>query len=110
MGVHIGTLAVFMPALKGRASTELRAMLWACGHGEDWPRAIAAVPKTRAIRRAEAGLPASFYAACLFLPAGPVFARADPLGGPDGPPRGLPQRRAFAAAPHPPASRGGRAP
>ncbi|HEX9463470.1 MAG TPA: helicase-related protein [Alphaproteobacteria bacterium] len=110
LGVHIGTLAVFMPALKGRASTELRAMLWACGHGEDWPRAIAAVPKTRAIRRAEAGLPASFYAACLFLPAGPIFARADRLEGLDGRLRGLAKRGPFAATPDLAASVGAEAP
>ena len=99
LGVHIGSVAVFMPALKGHPGTDLRAMLWACRHGGDLAQAVAAVPKTRALRRADTILPPGFYAACLFMPVGPIYARADRLEGLAGRLRGLAKRGPFAATP-----------
>jgi ATP-dependent RNA helicase SUPV3L1/SUV3 len=97
LGVHIGTVGVFLPALKARATLALRALLWALAHGAEPGRAAAAVPHQRSVARSGASLPAEFYAACLYLPAGPIYARADQLEGLAGRLRGLAKRGPFAA-------------
>jgi len=97
LGVHIGQAAVYMPALRAQDSTHLRAVLWACANGRDPAEAVAAIPRQRSVRRREAKLPAAFYNACLYLPAGPVVARADRLEGLAGRLRGLAKRGPFAA-------------
>jgi ATP-dependent RNA helicase SUPV3L1/SUV3 len=97
LGVHIGTIGVFLPALRSRESTQLRALLWACARGEDPQRALAAVPRERGVARSATALPAEFYAVCLYLPAGPIYARVDRLDGLAGRLRGLAKRGPFAA-------------
>ena len=99
LGVHIGSIAVFVPALKGRDSAKLRALLWACAQGHDFARSLAAVPSHSSVRRNDASLPAGFYAACSFLPAGPLYVRVDRLEGLAGRLRGLARRGPFAATP-----------
>lgn len=99
LGVHVGSVGVFLPALRSRDTTKLRALLWACAHGEDPACAAAAVPQGRSVRRDSAPLPAGFYAACLYLPVGPIYARVDQLDGLAGRLRGLAKRGPFAATP-----------
>src|SRR6185437_10666042 len=66
LGLHIGTVGVFLPALRSHESAQLRALLWAVARGQDPARAVAAVPRQRSVARAAAALPADFYAACLY--------------------------------------------
>jgi ATP-dependent RNA helicase SUPV3L1/SUV3 len=99
LGVHIGAMSVFLPAFKSRETMPLRALLWACAHGEDPARALAALPERRSVSRAGAPLPAGFYAACLYVPVGQLYARADRLEGLAGRLRGLAKRGPFAATP-----------
>jgi ATP-dependent RNA helicase SUPV3L1/SUV3 len=97
LGVHIGQVAIFVPALRAQDSTMLRALLWACANGREPAEIRAAVPRRRSIRRNDAPLPTGFYNACLYLPAGPVVARADRLEGLAGRLRGLAKMGPFAA-------------
>ena len=99
LGVHLGIHAVYLPALKPRGAASLRALLWACAAGRDIAACVAAAPAARAIPRAGASLPASFYAACYYVPAGALYVRADRLEGLAGRLRGLARRGPFAATP-----------
>jgi ATP-dependent RNA helicase SUPV3L1/SUV3 len=97
LGVHIGALSVFVPALKAPHTRRLRALLWACANNVDPAAALAAIPEHGAVRRDQARLPAGFYAACFFIGVGPVYVRADRLEGLEGRLRGLARRGPFAA-------------
>jgi ATP-dependent RNA helicase SUPV3L1/SUV3 len=97
LGVHIGQMAVYLPVLRGRDSTVLRALLWACAHAHDAAACVRAIPQSRSVPRREARLPAGFYGACQYLPVGPVLARVDRLEGLAGRLRGLAKRGPFAA-------------
>lgn len=97
LGVYLGHVAIYLPALRGPESTMLRALLWACAQGRDPAEICTAVPRQRSIRRDDASLPTGFYNACSYLPAGPIVARADRLEGLAGRLRGLAKMGPFAA-------------
>ncbi len=99
LGVHIGTVAIFMPALKHPATRELRALLWACAHNQDPATVLKQIPQQRGVSRRDARLPASFYAACLYVPVGPIYTRVDRLEGLTARLRGLARLGPFAATP-----------
>jgi ATP-dependent RNA helicase SUPV3L1/SUV3 len=99
LGVHLGAIAVFMPALKRRESISPRAVLWACSHGVDVATASAAIPHSRSVPRAKTTLPSGFYYACHYASAGPLYVRVDRLEGLAGRLRGLARRGPFAATP-----------
>ena len=96
-GVHIGQAAVHLPALRGRASLALRALLWACARGQDPAAVGAALPHGRSVPANAVTLPAEFMAACSYLPAGPLYVRVDRLEGLATRLRGLAKRGPFAA-------------
>ncbi len=73
-GVRVGTFGAFIPALKDHASTKLRALLWSIHRGTE-PH----VPPTGRVSLPRGTLPAELMAACLYLPAGPLYVRADRL-------------------------------
>ena len=73
-GVVVGTSCLYVPALKDQASVALRALLWSVHRAE-----AGAPPPNGRISVANEGQPAGLMAACLFLPAGPVYVRADRL-------------------------------
>jgi ATP-dependent RNA helicase SUPV3L1/SUV3 len=73
-GVHVGVRAAYVPALKDHESTKLRALLWSVHRGVPGsppPPGMLSVPRGEA--------PPGLMAACLYLPAGPLFVRADRL-------------------------------
>ncbi len=74
-GVHIGDIAVFMPGLRGAASVELRALLWAVHAGKPVPAPFG-VPLS--LPR-QPDLPPGLMAACGYLAAGRLYVRADRL-------------------------------
>jgi ATP-dependent RNA helicase SUPV3L1/SUV3 len=73
-GVRVGTYGAFVPALKDHASVRLRALLWAVQRGVE-----PAVPPTGRISLPRGTHPPELMAACLYLPAGPLYVRADRL-------------------------------
>jgi len=73
-GVVVGTNCLYVPALKDQTSVALRALLWAVHRGQ-----AGSPPPNGRISVANEGQPAGLMAACLFLPAGPVYVRADRL-------------------------------
>ncbi len=75
LGVNLGRLAVFLPALLRPEPMRLRARLFAVQHGqrpEPGPDGAPSVPND--LTRAQA-----FYLACGYLPAGPRCVRLDRL-------------------------------
>jgi ATP-dependent RNA helicase SUPV3L1/SUV3 len=98
LGVTVGRLALFLPALQRPEAARLRARLFAvrCGRpAETGPDGAPSVPS-------DPRQPSAFYLACGYLPAGPRAVRLDRLeraaallsrlarGGPVVPPRDLP--------------------
>jgi ATP-dependent RNA helicase SUPV3L1/SUV3 len=98
LGVTVGRLSVFLPALLKPESMRLRARLWAVRHGlaaATGPDGAPSVPN-------DLGRPLAFYLACGYLPLGPRAVRLDRLeraaallsrlsrAGPFVPPRELP--------------------
>ena len=73
-GVHVGVRAAYVPALKDHATTKLRALLWSVHRA-----AQGAPPPPGKLSVARDQQPAGLMAACLYLPAGPLFVRADRL-------------------------------
>ena len=73
-GVHVGEAAIYMPAMRSDAAARLRALLWAVKAGQA-PPAIA--PGRLSVPR-DGQAPAPM-AACGYLPAGPLYVRADRL-------------------------------
>lgn len=73
-GVRLAAFGAYVPALKDHAGTKLRALLWSIWRGQPVPQfAEGRVGVPRAGQAPEA------MAACLYLPAGPAFVRADRL-------------------------------
>ena len=74
LGVLIGEAALFLPALKDARRTALRALLWSIHVGRHRPPP----PPLISFPRPPDGDDA-FLAACLYLPTGPFYVRADRL-------------------------------
>ncbi len=75
LGVVVGRLALFVPALQRPEAARLRARLFAVRHGrpvETGPDGAPSVPS-------EPSWPAAFYLACGYLPVGPRAVRLDRL-------------------------------
>lgn len=73
-GARIAPFGAFVPALKDHGSTKLRALLWSVWRGQPAPvLGDGRVSVPRDIGPEEA------LAACLYLPAGPLYVRADRL-------------------------------
>ena len=73
LGVTVGRLAVFVPALQDRDAVRLRARLYAVGHDQpasEPPDGAPSVPN-------DAARPPAFYLACGYLPLGPRAVRLD---------------------------------
>jgi ATP-dependent RNA helicase SUPV3L1/SUV3 len=98
LGVVVGRLVLFVPALQRPEAARLRARLFAVRHRrpvETGPDGAPSVPN-------EPSWPAAFYLACGYLPVGPRAVRLDRLeraaallsrlsrAGPFAPPRDLP--------------------
>lgn len=73
-GARVSSFGAFVPALKDHASTKLRALLWSVWRGQP-PLAF---PEGRVGLPRDAG-PEDALAAALYLPAGPLYVRADRL-------------------------------
>jgi ATP-dependent RNA helicase SUPV3L1/SUV3 len=73
-GVRIAPFGAFVPALRDHGSTKLRALLWSVWRGQPAP----AFPEGRISLPRDIGSDEAL-AACLYLPAGPSFVRADRL-------------------------------
>ncbi|MBI3451408.1 MAG: disulfide oxidoreductase [Rhodospirillales bacterium] len=95
LGVVIGETAAFLPALKNHASVALRALLWSVFHGRR--EVFASGPRLSLAR--DPALPPALLAACFFLPAGPLYVRADRLEKFARTVRMLAQRGPFAPTP-----------
>jgi ATP-dependent RNA helicase SUPV3L1/SUV3 len=74
LGISLGRLAVFLPALDTRDVVALRGLLWAV-HRRAGPVPVLSGPSAAMDPR----LPATFNAACGYLPAGRWAVRADRL-------------------------------
>jgi ATP-dependent RNA helicase SUPV3L1/SUV3 len=75
LGVNLGRLAVFLPALQKPESSRLRARLFGVRHGhrlDGGPDGAPSVPNDLA-------RPLGFYLACGYLPVGPRAVRLDRL-------------------------------
>ena len=75
LGVTVGRLSLFLPALLRPEASRLRARLFAVRQGrpaESGPDGAPSVPS-------DARRPAAFYLACGYLPAGPRAVRLDRL-------------------------------
>jgi ATP-dependent RNA helicase SUPV3L1/SUV3 len=75
LGVNVGRLAVFLPALQRADAMRLRARLFAVRHGlppEVGPEGIPSAPNDLA-------RPPDFFLACGYFPAGPRVVRLDRL-------------------------------
>jgi ATP-dependent RNA helicase SUPV3L1/SUV3 len=73
-GVRLAAFGAFVPALKDHGSTKLRALLWSIRRGRPAPSfAEGRVSLPRDVGSEDA------LAACLYLPAGPLYVRADRL-------------------------------
>jgi ATP-dependent RNA helicase SUPV3L1/SUV3 len=75
LGVTVGRLALFLPALLRPESASLRARLYAVQHG----RPAASGPDGAPSVPGDPARPAAFYLACGYLPAGPRAVRLDRL-------------------------------
>ncbi len=75
LGVTVGRLALFLPALLRPDSARLRARLFAVLQG----RPAASGPDGEPSVPGDPRMPASFYLACGYLPAGPRAVRLDRL-------------------------------
>ncbi|MBL8833418.1 MAG: disulfide oxidoreductase, partial [Rhodospirillales bacterium] len=73
-GVRVGAFGAFVPALKDHASVKLRALLWAVHRGVE-----PAPPPSGRVGLPRGTLAPDLMAACLYLPAGPLYVRADRL-------------------------------
>lgn len=77
LGLRLGRIGVFLPALLRPAVLELRAVLWAVHAGLDAPPV--AVPPGRVSVPMETAAPAAFYRAIGYWPAGSLAVRIDML-------------------------------
>ncbi|HEX9188469.1 MAG TPA: helicase-related protein, partial [Vicinamibacteria bacterium] len=75
LGVVVGRLALFLPALQRPEAVRLRARLFTVKHGRPAESAPDGAPSVEIDPR----LPAAFYLACGYLPAGPRAVRLDRL-------------------------------
>ena len=75
LGIRLGQELIYMPALLKPAAVEIRALLWAVYHDFDDPPA----PPGRVSAPLDESLPAGFYAAVGYPPAGTRAVRADRL-------------------------------
>jgi ATP-dependent RNA helicase SUPV3L1/SUV3 len=75
LGVVVGRLALFLPALQHPEAARLRARLFAVKHGRPAESAPDGAPSVPIDPRQ----PAAFYLACGYLPAGPRAVRLDRL-------------------------------
>lgn len=76
LGVVIGDVAVFLPALRSHATLGLRALLWRLFAGEDPGRPVP--PPGLSHARGD-GMSTNFFQSQFCLPAGSRFVRADRL-------------------------------
>ncbi|HJS32786.1 MAG TPA: hypothetical protein VJ924_12395, partial [Alphaproteobacteria bacterium] len=74
LGVVVGEAALFLPALKDARRIALRALLWSIHVGRHRPPPPPLVSFPRPPEHDDA-----FLAACLYLPTGPLYVRADRL-------------------------------
>jgi ATP-dependent RNA helicase SUPV3L1/SUV3 len=72
-GISLGRLAVFAPALLRPEAVRLRALLWGVYRAAGSVPLLAGAPSVRLDSR----VPAAFYVACGYLPAGPRAVRVD---------------------------------
>ena len=72
-GISLGRLAIFAPALLRPEAVRLRALLWAVHRAAGSVPLLGGAPSVRLDSR----VPAAFYLACGYLPAGPRALRAD---------------------------------
>jgi ATP-dependent RNA helicase SUPV3L1/SUV3 len=72
-GISLGRLAIFAPALLRPEAVRLRALLWSVHRAAGSVPLLAGAPSVRSDPR----VPAAFYVACGYLPAGPRAIRAD---------------------------------
>ncbi|MBL6928664.1 MAG: disulfide oxidoreductase [Rhodospirillales bacterium] len=77
LGVRIGRECVFMPALLRAAHIEAKVLLWTAREG--YEKAPTSVPEGRVSISLEADVPAAFYWAVGYMPAGPLAVRVDML-------------------------------
>lgn len=77
LGIRLGRAGVFLPALLRPAAVELRAVLWTVHAGLDAPPA--SVPPGRVSVPVETAVPAAFYRAIGYWPAGRLAVRLDML-------------------------------
>ncbi|MBM3522002.1 MAG: hypothetical protein FJX57_03510 [Alphaproteobacteria bacterium] len=76
LGVVIGDVAVFLPALRSHATLGLRALLWRLFAGEDPGKPM---PQPALSHSRVDGMSTAFFQSQFCLPAGPRFVRADRL-------------------------------
>jgi ATP-dependent RNA helicase SUPV3L1/SUV3 len=72
-GISLGRLAIFAPALLRPEAVRLRALLWSVHRAAGSVPLLAGAPSVRIDSR----VPAAFYIACGYVPAGPRALRAD---------------------------------
>jgi ATP-dependent RNA helicase SUPV3L1/SUV3 len=103
-GISLGRLAVFAPVLLRPDAVRLRALLWSVYRAADSVPLLAGAPSVRSDPR----VPAAFYVACGYMPAGPRAVRVDRAerfaaearrGNREGKPLALPQLAAVAGCP-----------
>jgi len=75
LGVAIGRLALFLPALQQPAAMRLRARLYAVRHGLASHEGPDGIPSAAS----DPSRPAGFFLACGYFPAGPRLVRLDRL-------------------------------
>ncbi|MBL8699448.1 MAG: disulfide oxidoreductase, partial [Alphaproteobacteria bacterium] len=76
LGVILGDVAVFMPAMRNHATLGLRAVLWRLFAGEDVGAPVPAPALSHPRAEGQAG---AFFQSQFCLPAGPRFVRVDRL-------------------------------
>jgi len=72
-GISLGRLAIFAPVLLRPDAVRLRALLWSVHRDAGSVPLLAGAPSVRIDPR----VPAAFYVACGYVPAGPRAVRAD---------------------------------
>ena len=77
LGIRIGRECVFMPALLRAAQIEAKVLLWTAREG--YEHAPTSVPEGRVSVALETDVPAAFYWAVGYMPAGPLAVRVDML-------------------------------
>jgi ATP-dependent RNA helicase SUPV3L1/SUV3 len=75
LGVSVGRLAVFLPALQRGEAMRLRARLFAVRHGQRAETGPDGIPSALN----DAARPSAFFLACGYFPAGPRVVRLDRL-------------------------------